>query len=556
MLLRSQRLLTAILFTLLFTSNLNAQSPIDTTIVLRMGKVSLTGYELEKNLIVFKDTFRQKNGHLPGNTDIDQWVQSFIDRGYILADALAKGYDTLPETARWVSAMERYIISQPGGLLDDKLGGELTEQEIKDAIQKHLRKLHYRYVRFPDYNAALLQLNGNSTVKSNKELEDLIKRAPSIPGVKAGEDVVQWPFFTRGEREELILRLKEGEISPLITLPDGIYITQATRIEVVDSAQLPPHFRQMITSLLKQRKKEQVHQKFYEESIKRAAINYDEAFLTALREHLSAKGSIHTFEKDMFPAIRSRTAFTYQLGSTQKELSAERWMSYYNDLPMRQEIRMENLHTYLEAIVVEDYAFEKAKETGVTSDIKFILDRSNYEKNVLLAIYEREELKKGITVTDAEIADRYQLTKNDHRQATDAVITALSFPDRRSVSMGIVSIRTGKIDSLIKATAIETHRSIKYNDPLFTDSIRNVIFSLKTGEPSTPLYYKGSWLMIIKESESGNRIKEMEETRPAITKQLEEEKLEQKKQLLLGSLKKKYAILNEINNAKYHIKNL
>jgi hypothetical protein len=552
---QSQRLLTGLLFTLLLTSNLYGQSSIDSAIVLRVGNVSLTGYELEKNLVLFKDTFRQKNGRLPNNTEIDQWVQTFIDRAYILADAYAKSYDTLPETHRWVSAMARFIISQSGGLLDDKLGGELSEQEKNDAMQKHLRKLHYRYVKFPDYTIALSELGGNSTIKSNKEFEELIKRSSSIPRVSTGEDVVQWPFFQRGEREELILNLREGEISSLITLSDGVYLAQAKKIEMADTTKLPPNFRQVIGSLLTQRKKEQVHQQFYEESIKQAAINYDETFLATIKEHLSTKGSIHSFEKEMFPAIRQRTAITYLLGNTQKQIAADSWMSYYNDLPMRQDIRNENLHTYLEAIVVEDYAFEKAKETGITRDIKFVLDRDNYTKNVVLVIYEREELKQGIAVTDAEIAERYQRTKDSYRQATDAVITALSFPDRRSVSMGVMFMRTGKMDSIVRANAIEAHRSIQYNDALFTDSIRTVIFSLKTNEPSTPLYYKGSWLIIIKESESGNRIQELEEVRSTISKKIEEEKLEQKKKLLIELLKKKYAISNQIDFSNYHIKN-
>lgn len=551
---QSQRLLCGMLFLLLLTSQSSGQSSIDTSIVLRVGTIHFTGYELEKNLTQFRDIFRQKNGRTPTAADIGQGIQAFIDRGYLLADASAKRYDTLTEVNRWVAAMERFIISQPGGLLDEKLGGELTEQDLNQAVQKHLRKLHYRYIRFPDHAAAFTMLEGKATVESNAAFEDLVKKRSAITGVSIGQDVVQWPFFNRGVREELLLDLKEGEISSLITLSDGVYLAQAMRIEIVTPADLPPNYKQVLTGILKQRKQEEVHRKFYEESMHHAAIKYDEPFLAALKEYLAAKGSISNFEKDMFPSVRYRTAMTYQVGNTAKQISGDEWMSYYNHLPMKQAIRTESLLPNLEAFIIEDLAYHKAQETGITKDTKFVLDRINYEKNIIAVIYEREELKKGIVVTDEEISSKYQQAKDEYRQATDAVVTALSFPDRRSASQGYALARSGRIDSLIKTNAIEAHRSIRYNDALFTDSIRNVIFAAKVSTPSSPLYYKGNWIFIIKESESGNRTRELEEVKSTLIKKIEEEKLEEKKQALLAILKKKYPVFNGINSANYHIK--
>jgi hypothetical protein len=542
-----------LLAALLFISSISfSQNSIDTNVVLHVGNISITGYELEKNLAIFKDGFRQKNNRLPGPAEIDQWIQSFVDRTYLLADAYRQRYDTFPETNRWVTAMEHFMIMQPGGLLDEKLGGELSEQEAEAGIQKHLRRTHFQYIKFPDQVSALTVLGNTAEIKTKEQFDDILKKGAALPGVTTGEDLLRWPFFSRGEREEIILNMREGEISSLLTLSDGIYIARVQRIELIDSRQLTDNMRQGIVSFLKRNKRDQAYRKFYEESMQQAQIRYDDVFLAAIKDHLSGKGSIRSFENNMFADLRSRTLITYQLDNTTKQVSADRWMNYFNDLPMRQLINPENLAFYLQSIVFDDYAYHLAKEIGVTKETKFILDKENYIKSIVWVIYEREVLKKGITVTEEDILQVYQQTKNDYVQATDAVITTFSFPDRGSAVMERTNIRTGKTDSLQKGKMIEQHRSIRYNDDLFSDSVRAAIFSMKVNDLSVPLYNKGNYLIIIKEAESGSRTRELQEVRPLIMKKIEEEKLEQKKQLLVIPLKKQYAARYEIDHSRYY----
>lgn len=548
-----RQLTTAIFFLFIVGITSYGQGNIDTRVVLQVNNFSITGYEVEKNLAIFKDGFRQKNNRLPGTAEIDQWIQSFTDRTYLLADAYRQRYDTLPETNRWVSAMEHFMIMQPGGLLDEKLGGdELKEQETEAAIQKHLRKTHFQYIRFPDHTSALTALGNTAEIKTKEQFDDILKKGTALQGVKLGEDVVRWPFFSRGEREEIILNMQEGEISSLLTLSDGIYIAKVQRIELIDSLQFTDNMRQVLLTILKRNRREKAHRKFYEESIQRAQIRYDDVFLAAIKDHLSGNGSIRSFEKDMFSNLRSRTVITYQLNNTIKQVSADGWMNYFNDLPMRQMLSSENLISYLEMMVFDDFAYQQAKEIGITRDIKFMLDKENYTKNIVWVIYEREVLKKGIVATEEDILHVYQQTKNDHRQATDAVITAFSFPDRRSVAMNMMNIRKGKTDSLENGKMIEEHRAVRYNDDLFSDSIRTVIFSLKVNDVSPPLYNKGNYMVIIKEAESGSRIRELAEVRSLIVKKIEEEKLEQRKQILVAPLKKQYSVRNEIDHSRYY----
>ena len=69
-------------------------SNVSDRVILEVGKITITEYELEKNLDLFlSDLHRQKN-KTPADSDIAAFINSFTDRAYFLADACEKGYDT------------------------------------------------------------------------------------------------------------------------------------------------------------------------------------------------------------------------------------------------------------------------------------------------------------------------------------------------------------------------------------------------------------------------------------------------------------------------------
>lgn len=532
-----------------------AQRIIDDRIVLSISKVSITGYEIEKHLAIARDMHRQKNNTTATDTEIGQWINSFIDRCYLLADAYSKGYDTIPETNRWVKAMEHYIISHPGGLLDDKLTRVPTEKEIMEGLQKNARKVCYRYLKFPNYNRALDFLDGNIFLKNNAEFENAIGKAAANSFIKTGEDSVQWPFWKHGEREENILNLKKGEVSSLQNFSDGFYIVQVRRIEIIDTSTLAPQLRRFIAEFIRRNKREKARTDYYARVMREAEIILNNVVVEQLEDHLRSKGAINRFDETMFNDLRSRPIFTYHINGKQEQVSAAEWMDYYNDIPMRQELLPgPQLKSYLELMVYDEYAYRKAAELGITMEPGFILDRENYKKNIVWFIYEREELMKSINITEDDIKKTYESNKQQYTEATDALVSVFHFASRREAIQGIPGIREAILDSSVKMKAkkIEWHKSVHYKDGFFNDSIVSVIFSMKDGDISGPLYTGQDFVIIHKGPETGSRIKDLNELRQAITKQLKEERLAEKKRLYLQHLKKKYPVHNEIEMSKYY----
>ncbi|HSC39498.1 MAG TPA: hypothetical protein VLD19_16555, partial [Chitinophagaceae bacterium] len=367
-------------------------NPVDNTgarIVLRISKVCVTEYELEKNLAFFSDDFVHKNGYSPAAPDITNWIQSFIDRTYFLADAYEKGYDTLSELNGWVQSMEHYVISQKGGLLDQKM---------------------------------------DSAVK-----------APDKPAMQAAR---------------------------------------------------------------------------YDQVKKEAQIKINPDVLPVLEIYLKDKKNIRKFDKSSFTRLLPVPLFTYHIDGRSIDVSASRFMDYYNTLPIRKEIKtIEELIFYTESMVYDAFAYRKAEELGITKELKFILDRENYKKNVVWASYETKELRNGITVSDAEIIARYREIKDSLVQATDIVVSSYSFAARRDALIAMMAVKNSKTDSITNGKVIDHHRHINYRDVFFSDSTRAVVFAMKNNDMSMPVPFNGNFVVIVKDSESGRRIKEMPEVK-------------------------------------------
>ena len=90
-------------------------------IVLQIGKLQITDYEVEKNIKLYQSNFFQKTGRQPNENEFKQWEKEFVDRAYFIANAYDKGYDSMLIVNKKVSAMEHYIVSQPGGLFEQKI---------------------------------------------------------------------------------------------------------------------------------------------------------------------------------------------------------------------------------------------------------------------------------------------------------------------------------------------------------------------------------------------------------------------------------------------------
>jgi hypothetical protein len=533
-----------------------AQDSIDTRIILQAGPVAITEYELQKNRKVYEDIFLQEKGHMPGKTDLLQWIHAFSDRTLFLADAFQKGYDTSRDINLSVKSMECYMIARPGGLLEEKLLSQvlpIQEEELKTALQRTARKSHIRYIRFPDYNRALSFLQGKIVLISPKEFDSLLFQSQYNKEITTGEDALQWPFLKRGEREEVILNLKEGEVSSLLQLSDGYYLAHVLRIEHSDIKDLTDSLKKQVAAILLRNRRKQFLSDYHATLEEKAHIEINPAFLTAMEKQIGPNTSIRVFDKQKYSVIPS-PVMEYELEGQTVKVSPEEFMDYYNKLVLRRPIEnMEILVFYIRSMALEECIYRRAVALGITSEQAYVANRDNYKKNVIAAAYEWQELRKDISVTEAEIREKYEQEKSGFVQASGVILSIFSFQDRASAMPAVLALERNQADSIAFAGAkdIAWHCKTDYGEGILSDSIQAVVFSMKDGRVTRPVYSNGKFIVIRKESEYGKRIKELSEVKEVIRKALEDKKLEEKKKMYLPVLKAKFTLKDKIDYPGY-----
>lgn len=521
-------------------------------VVLRVGKATITEYELEKNLDVFLSDFTRQNGRVSSKIDTQNWIDEFIDRAYFLADAYDKGYDTLDDVLKWVRSMEHYVVSKKGGLLDEKLDmTSMSQEEIQAALIKNSRRVYISYLKFRDYNSALDFLNGHFNIKDSRQFSEAFKKE-SAPLMTVGEDKIEWPFMRRGEREEFVLGMVKDQISPILILSDGVYIVRADSVENVEIARQPDSLKKRIVQTLQLRKKQNRQTEYFNEIKRQARINIDSAMLSRFTGYVKNRPA-GEFRENEFAPVLSHTLFTYHDADTQQRISVARFFEYYNTLPIRKVVRdVEGLVFYIETMVYDALAFQKAEQMGITRELKFLLDRENYKKNVMLAAYENRELKKEIQVAHDELLKKYEEDKNDFTEATDVTVSAYLFDNRTDATLAAMGIKGKRNDwQYLKHEALHHHSTINYKDNFFTDSIRAAVFSAGDREVLMPFYFNGKFIVINKESATGQRIKTLTEVERELIKRIGNGKLKEKKQVYLKRLKAVYTLQNTIECRKY-----
>jgi hypothetical protein len=115
---------------------------VDEDIVLSVGNIQLTAYELRKNLELFKKNTVAFSKHKVTEPEVKKWADDFTMRSYFLADAESKGYYQRIELVNAVEAMESFILSQSNGPLEQYLLKDITPAFIKAEIEKSKKSLN------------------------------------------------------------------------------------------------------------------------------------------------------------------------------------------------------------------------------------------------------------------------------------------------------------------------------------------------------------------------------------------------------------------------------
>lgn len=524
-------------------------------VVLSVGKVGITEYEFEKNLKLFKDAYRDTANQQPNGVEIKKWIEGFVDRTYFLADAYEKGYYKRQEVTQGVAGMERLIISQRKGLLEQfMLNGKLTinKKELELARERSSKKITIEYLRFEDFDFAK-HFIGGVELKGRDKFREAVENSRKHNTIFYEEKILEWPFTEFSQYHEYLFNLKKNEMTPILAMQDGSYIFYIKDITLSKNG-TPDN---EIIQKLKFQKEAEIISGYKKEVEANTNVIYNPDVLSKLGRILSAKAPLHKLEREDFRDILTSDAFTYILKQKRIRYPVSDLIDYYNYIPLKPEIRnLQQIAEIIRSLVYSEYSYLKAQELGITADPKFILDRENYRKNLIYDYYETEQLKNSVKLSAEDISGWYNNYKSKYRQPEGVNVSVFSFRTSSDANKGFSDILRYQKDKLrvnqIKgAEEIKWNTNSSYRKPVLSERIMRRLLLSKNGQILPPTELAGKYLVVIKNYDYGRRNMQLDEVKEQIAGEIKSAKLKEMKANYLNLLKPKYPCENKIEYKKY-----
>ncbi|MFC1551253.1 peptidyl-prolyl cis-trans isomerase [Candidatus Latescibacterota bacterium] len=533
---------------------LNAsENAFDKTVV-RVDNIVFTEYELEKRM------------ELTHPTDtVEILLNNFIDRAYFLIEASKRGY---MENAGINEAVEKAakmaVVREPDGLLFSEVAYKnikANDEILKRFYVKYKQLFDVEYLKFSDYTEMATVLGQDSLMTSEKEFYRYVQDSKNNPNISFNTRQLTWPFFDFLNYQDYLFDLKPGQISRPMCNSQGVYIVHVLSINEGENYPFEEKKETISELYEKSVKLKKLFQYERELFTSADAIIFDET-IEKIYSRLNIKEQNFVIEESTYQDILNETAMSFYLDGEQKVIAIGDFIDYYQNQLIRYWINTRiKLANFFKDWVVAECGYREAQKLGITKTKQFLLNKKIYKDEIIYQTFINEDLKNSITVSDNEISDAYHNRIISIEDGTAAEISvfhfdsiAHAFPEYvkflESLSKGII-FEVDVSDSTKGLIGKELGVSIKYDNNEYPTRTIQSVFSSEDNSVIRSSEKNGRTYVIYKHSESGSRIKPLEEVRDEIEQKLRQEKLEVMKKELLVELKQKYPIENNIDYDKY-----
>lgn len=535
------------------TSN-RGKDEVSDEIVLKVGSVEITKYEFEKN----KKQFEQSNTQI-GSKALKTWLNGFIERAYILADAYKKRYDTIQSLNKTLNYASADQIAKVNGYVWAKVEEpklQVSESELKEAYEKRDQLYHIEYLYFPNIELLDSVLKNDKAVKNPAQFNHLIQASKENTTIKYNNDSFLWPFDFFEPVKEKIYSLNEGDVVGPLNLPDGYYILHLVKKEkkmqqTFDKEKDPIvwQIRDARTLQIAEAKQKEIFSKtnivINEDEVNKLSGQLKKLQINQIREN---SGSI---DKKM----QNEVLMTYSINKSQKCYAVRDFMDYIRYAPVlagdyyQKEAIMECLHDQ----IIAQYIFLVADSLGILKEKKYLLDRKNFMNNLLETYYDDKEFFKQITITDKEISDYYENNKTSYTIGKVSIVSFLTFKDKDAAienrSRVEQIVYSGQFYNLKDTSTLkglityQPNLKIEFTNKEYSPEIINQIFSLQENQVSMPIEQNKNYILFFVTKRDGQRIKELNEVKEQLKMELTGKKIDGLKSKRVTELKKKYPMV-------------
>ena len=509
-------------------------------IILKIGKVEITEYEFEKN---------KKRYFNPGSgQSYKQWKSNFINEAYFLADALDKGYDTIPDIKIKVDYTAQAMISKVDGYLWNKLAKpqlEFSKQELKDAYNKRNKIYYLEYLKFPNKKVMTEILGNNTTIKTEADYIMAANKCRANNNIYHENRAYIFPFGELHILKNLIINI----IKPnTFYTSEGIYIINPIKTESIRQGSFS-HEKDQILNELKRIKTREIIKEKSEEVFFKAKISTNNKVKAELIKQLNASS----------PTIVNDTLLTFRFKGKVKPITCKEFLDYYKNTPFTQKIENKTqLEETIKNAVMQKIEYTEADSLGIFSDIQYVLDKRNYRNRVILPQYFKNELYDSILVADDEILDCYKKNTKRFTEPETCHVSLLKFKTKNAAieNYAFVSelLKNKELESINDTSLVrnlvsfEPEIILKKDNSDLPDNLIQEIFAAKLQFLGGPFVNKQNHILFFKTKEVGLLTKTYKAAKDEIKASLEDKKLKHLKEDKISRLKNKYPItINKIN---------
>lgn len=198
--------------------------------------------------------------------------------------------------------------------------------------------------------------------------------------------------------------------------------------------------------------------------------------------------------------ISDSVILNYTKNDVNRKVTVTQFCSFYNNLPLRKPVKNQNdVYSYLQSLVVDEYAFEEAEKRGITQSPQFILDKRNFKNSLIAAHYRQNRLKVDSSISSDEYAKFYRTHLNEFIEPQYIKATLYNFPDKNAAFKGFMTLKAAK--GKLPKSAIIKKAQFKHNG---TDrALMKILIKLKNGEPSMPMPDHNQFIIAVRDTSFG-----------------------------------------------------
>gem|GEM_PF-4646983 len=378
------------------------------TIVLQIGRYDVSRLALDLSFKRFSSSASSR-GLPPDTRAVQEWFKSYLERQVLIAKAISDGYDRRPEVTAAVEGMSEYMLTQADGALYKSLSAErpITAESLRELYDTHGRLIHVAAARVPDETATFLaapEWRNASTEHKLQQLRELADR-DSLVLLRDGE--FGWPYEPFLELEAQLRSPKPDTWIERKTFgcTTVAYIYSVHTAPQAPFEQAEKSFRPYVEHQQRRLIRKEREDHFLSQVSFVPHRPVIDQLSSILRQLPSASAEV---SRGMIESISNESLASYK-DSQAIEVTVDQWRTFYNHQLLRSLPRTPGeIDQSIRDLVTSRFDLRDARRLGLDQTDQFTESRLAFLHNQAVDLFEREKLLPAITVSDAEVQQRYE----------------------------------------------------------------------------------------------------------------------------------------------------